>query len=519
MATRSQTDDEVDGDYVEEEPQTRAVTVVEPAASVVVGGMAGLARMSDEEFQNGLTALKLVRTRVDLVKEAIMRPGVDFGVIPGTDKPALLKPGAETLLRTFGLADSYRIEREVEYGDVGPDISIRVISSIHIGSTSGPVLAEGVGAANSWETRYRYRGQSGRACPKCGQSTVIRMGAKDGRPERWWCGRRDGGCGEGYEIGDPRITDQPDPGKAENPDPYDLENTLLKMAKKRALVDGILTATGTSGVFTQDEDSIARLSRGGARPPQGARAPETGRGAPQGPAAHSDTTSQLPAGPEGLQGVVEKEPDGIRRVKIKALADDNVHDKLEVVVKVEGRRHTIMLVDEPVQGVAALELRQGEIVRAIGGEVREIEWDPQKPKKKEVWGCSDVAVLRDGVWVTGNGAAPRMFDEPPAATEPAALAPSERREDGDVELGLVVRLTEPISFQNRRGRDVAVIRGAVPTTGEIIPAVLGDDPPGEIRANVGTPEEPTFRSGDHVIVVGTWQKGWLILSGVGKKPA
>jgi len=34
-------------------------------------------------------------------------------------------------------------------------------------------------------------------------------------------------------------------------------NTVLKMAKKRAYVDAILTATHASGIFTQDMEDIA----------------------------------------------------------------------------------------------------------------------------------------------------------------------------------------------------------------------------------------------------------------------
>ena len=40
--------------------------------------------------------------------------------------------------------------------------------------------------------------------------------------------------------------------KQENPDIADVYNTVLKMAKKRAHIDAILTATGASDIFTQD---------------------------------------------------------------------------------------------------------------------------------------------------------------------------------------------------------------------------------------------------------------------------
>jgi hypothetical protein len=40
----------------------------------------------------------------------------------------------------------------------------------------------------------------------------------------------------------------------DNPDPYDLENTLVKMSKKRAHLDAALTGTASSDLFTQDLD-------------------------------------------------------------------------------------------------------------------------------------------------------------------------------------------------------------------------------------------------------------------------
>lgn len=38
-------------------------------------------------------------------------------------------------------------------------------------------------------------------------------------------------------------------------DPFSIVYTILKMAKKRAIVDGVLSATRTSGIFSQDLES------------------------------------------------------------------------------------------------------------------------------------------------------------------------------------------------------------------------------------------------------------------------
>jgi hypothetical protein len=47
--------------------------------------------------------------------------------------------------------------------------------------------------------------------------------------------------------------------KMENPDIADQYNTVLKMAKKRAHVDAILTATGASDIFTQDVEDMPEV--------------------------------------------------------------------------------------------------------------------------------------------------------------------------------------------------------------------------------------------------------------------
>lgn len=44
--------------------------------------------------------------------------------------------------------------------------------------------------------------------------------------------------------------------KYKNQDAFSICNTILKMAKKRALVDAVLSATRTSGLFTQDIEEL-----------------------------------------------------------------------------------------------------------------------------------------------------------------------------------------------------------------------------------------------------------------------
>ena len=557
---------EIEGEAVEvkDEKLNRALV---PQSSLIVGGTTGLALMSEEAFEANIAALKLQRTRVDRVKEALMVKDVDYGVIPGTKKPALLKPGAETLLRTFGLADSYVIERIVGDGEFEPHLTVISHARIHVGDTSGPVIAEGVGAANTWETKHRYRGAAARTCPDCGKDTVIHLNAKPptsadgkGRPETWWCGTRDGGCGHSFAIDSEKgkaLSALTSAGKVENPDPYDLENTVTKMSKKRSLVDGILTATGTSSIFTQDEDAP------GLQPPRqnGASAPESGQGAAEGEKPPSDTakaTTSHPDGPAGLQGVVNERPDGIRMVRLdRPNLTGGPFEKFEVRFKVDSKQHTAMLIGEVAKQVEGLALQTNEVIRVVGGAIEEVVWseDKTKPKKKELWGATAVAVLRDGEWWSstatpslGFGQAGPQPAQPSASPTPTASSSSETSSaaatassssaspsptssgssattahptsaaasDGEV-VTIALKLTGPIEWgKAASGVPWGILRTVDPTTGEIIPVVLGDDPPGELAAQLGTPEAPAFTTGDAVTVVGTWRKGWIVVTAVGK---
>ena len=124
------------------------------------------------------------------------------------------------------------------------------------------MVAQGYGEANSWEERYRWR-LAKATCPKCGREGLVK-GKEDGKLKgKWWCPSREGGCNSTFEAADPAVTP---PGKVENSDPWGLANTLVKMGEKRAHVDVILRATGTSGFFTQDEDSPSVQQQSGDEP-------------------------------------------------------------------------------------------------------------------------------------------------------------------------------------------------------------------------------------------------------------
>ena len=126
------------------------------------------------------------------VIQKTLHQGHDFGIIPGTDKPTLLKPGAEKILMMMGLRSEFEIvdsTRDFEKGFFQYQVRCRLLKG-------DMVITEGLGACNTRERKY------------------LKM------------------------------------------DPYTMDNTVLKMAKKRALVDAALLVASLSDVFTQDLEDM-----------------------------------------------------------------------------------------------------------------------------------------------------------------------------------------------------------------------------------------------------------------------
>jgi hypothetical protein len=230
----------------------RALAVVAERTQVIMGS-ASLALMSEADFAANLQALQVQRKRGDEIKRALMAEGTDYGTVPGVPKAFLWKSGAETLDKAFGLVATFDVRRVSADREDVPPYSFHAHALIHVGSADGPVVGEGFGTCNPWETRYRYRNGE-RLCPECGKPAVIK--GKEEYGGGWLCFKKKDGCGAKWRDGDQLIEGQTT-GQVENENPWDLENTIAKMAEKRAHVDGTIRATGTSGLFTQDDDSPA----------------------------------------------------------------------------------------------------------------------------------------------------------------------------------------------------------------------------------------------------------------------
>jgi len=185
---------------------------------------------------------KLVRTA--------LKDGHDFGTIPGTPKPTLYKPGAEKIAKLLGLSDEYTLVEKVQ--DWDKPFFMYTVSCKLKSIRSGKLISEGIGHCNSMEGKYRWR-ESKRKCPNCGSEAIIK--GKEQYGGGWLCWKKKGGCGAQYVDNDVRITGQ-ETGKVPNEDIYSQVNTLLKMAKKRALVDASLSAGRLSELFTQDVEDM-----------------------------------------------------------------------------------------------------------------------------------------------------------------------------------------------------------------------------------------------------------------------
>jgi len=125
-----------------------------------------------------------------------LKAGRDYDQLPNTTKPTLLKSGAEILAGVFGFRTTAKVISRVENFDKQ---FVLYEVGVTVFDKDNNIVAEGLGSCNSRERKYL----------KTDFASNL--------------------------------------------------NTVLKIAKKRAFVDAILTATHASKVFTQDIEDIVNL--------------------------------------------------------------------------------------------------------------------------------------------------------------------------------------------------------------------------------------------------------------------
>lgn len=134
----------------------------------------------------------------------------DYGIIPGTKKRCLFKPGAEKMQKLFRLGCRFREVSQVF--DRKGNFAMFVYRAEVYDIKSGSVIADCEAACNSQEAKYRERSD-------------------------WKPAKKKGAPRELVKVETPIC---------------DIINTLMKMAQKRAMVGATILATGASEYFTQD---------------------------------------------------------------------------------------------------------------------------------------------------------------------------------------------------------------------------------------------------------------------------
>lgn len=181
--------------------------------------------------QADLTALTEQRRMLREFVAKQLTKEVDYGVIPGTPKPSLYKPGAEKLNRLFGLGARFLlVEKEVDRRENYAAYTYKC-EIYHL--KTGNVIAECEALCNSQEKKYKERNV--------------------------W---------KYVNPGDKKKTQVLEPTPIS-----DIQNTLMKMAQKRAMVGATILACGASDFFTQDledmdENSIGQPVEDGNKTPE-----------------------------------------------------------------------------------------------------------------------------------------------------------------------------------------------------------------------------------------------------------
>ena len=215
--------------------------------------------------------------------KSIMKPDLDYGIIPGTPKPSLYKPGAEKLRFVYGLTS------EIECIDKTVDIDKPYIDYVYkctVKSKAGQVLSQCDGSCNSMESKFGFLWKplhelpegtdpNRLTCKNTGKKisefdfaiNAAQTTGQYGKPKEYWKKWIDairsghakrirkrsklGRDFDAWELDETVVLY-----RVPNPDIMSMKNTIMKIAQKRAFVGAMLLATGASEFFTQDIEEM-----------------------------------------------------------------------------------------------------------------------------------------------------------------------------------------------------------------------------------------------------------------------
>lgn len=218
-------------------------------------------------------AVARYRQFVDFMKQ-VLRDGVDFGIIPGTgSKPTLYLPGAQKIAMFYGMRPEYQLLAQTEDWEHG--FFAYTVQCVLYHRATGACIGAGIGECNSREEKYYLTAWHGTTDKPSDEVVALRKSQGLGR----W--RKDDNGRWEWQEREPRPLNQA----------YSLPNTLLKMGKKRAYVDAVITAASASEFVTQDLEEMAEFYAG--------EAPAT---RPSAPATPARPAAAVPASSKGGNG-------------------------------------------------------------------------------------------------------------------------------------------------------------------------------------------------------------------------
>lgn len=163
---------------------------------------------------------------------------IDWGTIPGVDKPFLKQPGAEKFMFWLNLRPKF-IARETEMGGGHLEIVAHVV--VFSKKTNEEVFEGPDCSCTTMESNYRFRFAEGLAPASDAEKERLKsIGAGKFRKKKIWAhGKFQGEEWVWYE-------------RVENPNIHDERNKVRQIGEKRALVKCIRNMGAISEIFTSD---------------------------------------------------------------------------------------------------------------------------------------------------------------------------------------------------------------------------------------------------------------------------
>jgi hypothetical protein len=199
--------------------------------------------------------------------QEVMVQDVDYGVIPGTDKPSLYQPGAQKLAEMYGFASDFEDVTSVEDWEKAFFFYRR--KCILTSRRDGRFIGAGIGSCNSREDKYAGRWVFDNEVPKGVDIKTL--------PSKEFRKRNGTGTFRKYRV--------------PNPDIFSLVNTIEKMACKRSYIHAVIAVTRSAGLFTQDVEDLPEEVYG--RPEEVRSWARTT--APTGPSVYDELRAQVAA--------------------------------------------------------------------------------------------------------------------------------------------------------------------------------------------------------------------------------